>query len=148
MLEARGSTLVKGRKADAPELLPMSKPDYPANLHHEARPYFDGICANLEAIKRLRDVYAPGITLLANLMAEHDRICASELEPRSEELTPMEVALIESRVGIRKKTLVDQIIKLMDRHYMHPASMEGVSIPKDPAKQVETNGKAPLRRSK
>ena len=133
------------------------RPDYPPNLKESARPYFDGICAHLESIKRLRAAFAPAVVLLANLQADLDalteqdrrvselqaRIIEPPAEPTAEQLKAL--ALMDTRANLRRMALTDRIIRLMDRLFMHPESMEGLVIPRNPEDQQPKPGKAPLR---
>lgn len=157
-LIARGSRSPRV-KAHTPGNLPVCqepRPDYPPNLNESARPYFDGICAHLERIKRLDPAYAPIVTMLANMQADLDSIGeqdrrVSELQARLKEPTAEELKaliLMDARANVRRMALTDRIIRLMDRLYMHPEALEGVTIPRTPGDTLDNRpAKAALRRS-
>jgi hypothetical protein len=152
VLEARGSRLVKERKGALDvqhESLPAPRPDYPPNLKPAARPYFDGICGHLEEIKRLRPAFAPAMVILANMLADYDRLGKDEelLDDPANEIDLETRVMMSTRIATRKKDLLNLIRQYMDRFYMNPGSMEGVHIPKEKPNQVQNEPrKAQLRR--
>jgi hypothetical protein len=154
VLEARGSRepRVKQKElASLPDLAPVPRADYPINLTVMARPYYDGICAHLESIKRLRGAFVPGMVELSHLLCDLDRLRLEQnrLEDPELELSTKDRILLESRIIIQKDTVGKAVHRLMREYYMTPASLEGVAVEKDKPKPVENEPiKAPLRRRK
>jgi len=151
VLEARGSARAAGRRAAAvlttPESTALVQRGYPQSLKPQARPFFDGVCRHLENIGRLREAFSPAAILLANLQSDLDEITQAQLqESDCGDIDPKVKGLIESRRSIRHMALVDRVIRLMDRFYMTPGAMEGVSVPRPAPKEVKNEpAKAPLR---
>lgn len=140
-MEARGSKFAKERRAAASEIeavapsLPVVR-EYPPNLIPGAANYFEGIVEHLANLKRLRSAFTPAITIYANLLFQLDELTARIASGEA-----------DFRDNIRHKDLVGMVQRYQDRFFMNPASMEGVSIAKDPPKPVENEkAKAPIRR--
>ncbi len=121
--------------ASQSELVKYEADDYPPSLRQDAQPYFDGICKHLEQMKRLHDAVAPGAVILANMLSQIDTLTFN-----------IAAGAADKTDIVLYKDLVALVARYSREYFLTPASLEGITIPKDKPKAVDADNRAEIRR--